>query len=76
MSVAMCINIPYSLKLSGTKIFVDFVDFETPTINLSLKISYKLASPTNLYYMHFATGALNIQLTSVTEQRVRWDNSS
>ena len=41
----------YSLKLLGTKIFVDFVVFEAPTKILSLKISYKLANPTNLYCM-------------------------
>ena len=47
--------IPYnSLKLSGTKIFVDFVDFQAPTKILSLKFSYKLANPTNLYCMRFA----------------------
>ena len=43
----------YSLKLSGTKIFVDFVVFEVPTKILSLKISYKLPSPTNLHCMRF-----------------------
>ena len=32
---------------------MDFVVFEAPTKILSLKISYKLANPTNLY-MHFA----------------------
>ena len=46
--------VPYSLKLSGTKIFVDFVDFQAPMKILSLKISYKLANPTNLYCMRFA----------------------
>ena len=39
-------GIPYSLKFSRTKIFVDFVVFEAPTKILSLKISYKLANPT------------------------------
>ena len=51
-------NIPYSLKLSGTKIFVDFVVFKAPTKILSLKISYKfeykLNSSTNIYCMRFA----------------------
>ena len=46
--------IPYILKFSRTKIFVDFVVFQAPTKILSLKISYKLANPTNLYRMRFA----------------------
>ena len=32
---------------------MDFVVFEAPTKILSLKISYKLANPTNLYRMRF-----------------------
>ena len=39
--------------LSRTKIFVEFVVFEAPTNILSLKISYKLANPINLYRMRF-----------------------
>ena len=39
-------DLPYSLKFSRTKIFVDFVVFEAPTKILSLKISYKLTNPT------------------------------
>ena len=39
-------KIPYGLKFSRTKIFVDFVVFEAPTKILSLKISYKLSNPT------------------------------
>ena len=33
-------HIPYSLKLSGTKIFVDFMIFQASTKILSMKISY------------------------------------
>ena len=40
-------SLPYNLKLSRTKIFVDFVVFEAPTKILSLKNLYKLANPTN-----------------------------
>ena len=46
--------IPYSLKFSKTKIFVDFVVFKAPTKILSLKISCKLANQTNSYRMRFA----------------------
>ena len=63
--------VPYSLKLSRTKIFVDFVVFQAPTKILSLKISYKLAM--ELILCALRDGALNIQSTS--EQRVP-DNSS
>ena len=52
--------LPYSLKLSRTKIFVDFVVFEAPTKILSSKISYKLVNPTNLYCMHFAMVVNNV----------------
>ena len=46
--------LPYSLKLLRTKTFVDFMVFEAPTKILSLKITYKLANPTDLYRMRFA----------------------
>ena len=55
-SVAVEAEVPYSLKFSRTKNFVDFVVFEAPTKILSLKISYKLANQraTNLYRTRFA----------------------
>ena len=45
------VYILYSLKLSRTKIFVNFVVFEAPTKILSSKISYKLARPIQLIYI-------------------------
>ena len=52
--IANKVKLPYSLKLSRTKISMDFVVFGAPTKVLSLKISYKLVNPTNLYCMRFA----------------------
>ena len=42
-SYVIVINVPYSLKFSRVKIYVDFVDFGVPTKILALKIlSYSI----------------------------------
>ena len=72
-------GVPYSLKFSRTKNFVDFVVFEAPRKILSLKISYKLANQraTNLYRTRFAMVHWTYsQRESASEQRVRWDINS